>query len=285
MFCHKCGAQIAEGAAFCHKCGTIVVYPDTSQPPLDTTAADDLNIADTPVQTDAPVNGPIADKDAFKSFVDNHVRTTTQYQTAEELLNSKVSLSFVWICLGISAILGAVTLNLVLLLVAAFFGYIVATVIGGIKRGRYSFRYSGNFSNSIDMDSLIQYLNQYLGRQYTCFHEWGIIKRVGSGIQGKAITAVSTATAESLGEIGLCTSFAEDQRQLAVICIRPDKVNTNQSQMEYFFGVEPYLMDGGPFSAQNTGFDLTFSRYKCLVKTAPILQAVMEYYLKHYQHN
>jgi len=29
MFCHKCGAQIAEGAIFCHKCGTQVVYEDT----------------------------------------------------------------------------------------------------------------------------------------------------------------------------------------------------------------------------------------------------------------
>ena len=38
MFCHKCGAQIAEGAAFCHKCGTKVVYADTSQPPTETPA-------------------------------------------------------------------------------------------------------------------------------------------------------------------------------------------------------------------------------------------------------
>lgn len=36
MFCHKCGAQIAEGAAFCHKCGTKVVYANTSQHPMDT---------------------------------------------------------------------------------------------------------------------------------------------------------------------------------------------------------------------------------------------------------
>lgn len=31
MFCHKCGAQIAEGASFCHKCGTKAVYEDTVQ--------------------------------------------------------------------------------------------------------------------------------------------------------------------------------------------------------------------------------------------------------------
>ena len=28
MFCHKCGAQIAEEADFCHKCGTKVIYGD-----------------------------------------------------------------------------------------------------------------------------------------------------------------------------------------------------------------------------------------------------------------
>lgn len=38
MFCHKCGAQIAEGAVFCHKCGTKVVYADTSQHPMETPA-------------------------------------------------------------------------------------------------------------------------------------------------------------------------------------------------------------------------------------------------------
>lgn len=36
MFCHKCGTQIAEGAAFCHKCGTKVVYEDTDPHPVDT---------------------------------------------------------------------------------------------------------------------------------------------------------------------------------------------------------------------------------------------------------
>ena len=37
MFCHKCGAQIAEGASFCQKCGTKVVHTDDVQQPMDTT--------------------------------------------------------------------------------------------------------------------------------------------------------------------------------------------------------------------------------------------------------
>lgn len=30
MFCHKCGARIADGAAFCHKCGTKAACTDTA---------------------------------------------------------------------------------------------------------------------------------------------------------------------------------------------------------------------------------------------------------------
>lgn len=58
MFCHKCGAQIAEGAAFCQKCGTKVVHTDDAQQPTDTTtpivepqsagAVDPMNVEDTP---------------------------------------------------------------------------------------------------------------------------------------------------------------------------------------------------------------------------------------------
>lgn len=38
MFCHKCGTQIAEGAAFCHRCGTKVpqespITPDSNTEP------------------------------------------------------------------------------------------------------------------------------------------------------------------------------------------------------------------------------------------------------------
>lgn len=57
MFCHKCGAQIAEGAAFCQKCGTKVVHTDDAQQPIDTTtpiaepqlasAIDPMNVEDT----------------------------------------------------------------------------------------------------------------------------------------------------------------------------------------------------------------------------------------------
>lgn len=43
MFCHKCGAQIAEGSAFCHKCGTKVVYEHLESETADTKAQDVVN--------------------------------------------------------------------------------------------------------------------------------------------------------------------------------------------------------------------------------------------------
>lgn len=64
MFCHKCGAQIAEGAAFCHKRGTKVVYADSFQRPIDATVQTIKSQIETaqeisavPVQTDTAVNG------------------------------------------------------------------------------------------------------------------------------------------------------------------------------------------------------------------------------------
>ena len=62
MFCHKCGAQIAEGAAFCHKCGTKVVYADTSQAPTEPPAP----IAE-PQQTGAVRPEPAISEDTQQS--------------------------------------------------------------------------------------------------------------------------------------------------------------------------------------------------------------------------
>ena len=37
MFCHKCGTQMVEGAAFCPKCGMKVVHTDAAQQPMSST--------------------------------------------------------------------------------------------------------------------------------------------------------------------------------------------------------------------------------------------------------
>ena len=57
MFCHKCGAQIAEEADFCHQCGTKVIHTDNApavshpSPTMVETGADPKQTPDSPIQT------------------------------------------------------------------------------------------------------------------------------------------------------------------------------------------------------------------------------------------
>lgn len=60
MFCHKCGNQVADGAAFCHKCGTKVIYKKPIQHSVDTFSA----------TIDAGNDGPELSQDETKSFTE-----------------------------------------------------------------------------------------------------------------------------------------------------------------------------------------------------------------------
>ena len=108
MFCHKCGAKIADGAAFCHKCGAKVVYTDTIQKSVDDTAptieAQDETTQQIPTVSIQAITA-LNSKTNFKMFVNNHIQATTSYQSAEEVLNSHVQQRFVWMCFGIPTIL------------------------------------------------------------------------------------------------------------------------------------------------------------------------------------
>lgn len=66
MFCHKCGAQIAEEAAFCHNCGTMVVR-ENAEP----------QIVDPPQSTD---------NERYESIAAIEQKWTDQKQTEESAL-------------------------------------------------------------------------------------------------------------------------------------------------------------------------------------------------------
>lgn len=64
MFCHKCGAQIAEGAAFCQKCGTKLVHEDVVQHPAGAPApsvAPQQSVATEPMVAEGPQQPPAND--------------------------------------------------------------------------------------------------------------------------------------------------------------------------------------------------------------------------------
>ncbi len=278
MFCHKCGAQIAEGAAFCHKCGAAVVYANT-EPQIPSASRETINLkGEAPAEltqkmSDVSVQVANGTSD-FKEFVDNHIRTTTKFQSADELLNSNVPLPFVWGCLGVSFILGAITFNPVVLLFALLLGYVAARLVCGVKNGRCAFRYTGKHVGNINTDDVIRFLNENLTHTYPHFHEWGYRSRETYSVRSAVHEAVADSIRESTKEVAICTTFGEDQRRVSVLIIRPDPTDATSGTLEYFADAENRV-EGASFLSHDMGFQ----KYKCMVKTAPILQAAMKYYL------
>ena len=116
---------------------------------------------------------------------------------------------------------------------------------------------------SVNSDDLIRFLNENLSYLSPYFNTWGYITYTGFGIRG-ALTA-SVLNAGSGVRIG--TGFGHKQRCFVEIFVEPDKASTAPGQMIYYFG-----------TAMKS---LWPSKHTCMVKTVPILQATMKYYLKH----
>lgn len=214
------------------------------------------------VQAAIPTEGVTDYEVDFKTFVDNHVRKTTKYQSAEELLDSNVPQKFIWICFGIPAVLGFLAGGpLGALLIGLFFGYPAALLTDFFKK------YSATgpteiIDEKIDSDDLVQFLNRYLSYLSPYFHEWGYISYSGIGARGALMAHQLNSVTSSSVRIG--TEFGRKKMCFVVIWIEPDETIPDSDKIMYYFGTSLRL--GWP------------SRYICAVKTVPILQAAMEYF-------
>lgn len=279
MFCHKCGTQISDEAGFCHKCGTKVAYAETIQhqdtpaPIIEPKQA----VAAEPVQqipvTSAQASSPMGDGYGFKEFVDSHVRATTAYRSAEELLNSRVPQRFVWVCFGIPVALSVIGLlrsfsPMDLIAAPAFtllVGYLAACLCDFIFTARITLQTSKNatkFSENLDTDDLIAFLNRQLEYLQPWFHEWGYMEKAGTGVSSTIAASAINAAAERANEITLGAGFGEKQKCFATIYIKNDVAAINAG---YSFGASTRA--------------LWPARYASLTKIYPILQAAMKYYL------
>lgn len=282
MFCSMCGNQLSEGALFCPKCGAkIHNEKEAPQQSVASTATDEIlsdkidvtqtNVGDNKTQV---TNSNL---DEFKKFVDDHVRKDTKFQTAEELLNSRMPLKFVWICcVGIPLVLAII--NIALGLFALLIGYLAAYLIGAVKKHKYVSELSGKTEGNIDMDELISFLNEYLGHAFPYFHEWGYLRKTGVGVQGIVQTSLEEHLNKTFKETRLCAELGEQGRRLSVICIRPSLTNPDSGQLDYLFYAVNRI-EGMSLISHDWGF----AKYRCMLKTCPILQAAMEYYLKIYR--
>ncbi len=283
MFCHKCGEQLAEGASFCHKCGTKIVYGDNGLWSVDTSAAANEHgetnrqmqkngtVTVQKIETGHAANSNGSD---FKMFVDNHVRETTKFQSADDLLTNSKPWRFVWICFGISSVIGfklgvgrdLMEWLLVILIFGGLFGYTALFITSGIIRMNYREKFSGRFDRQINPDEFLLFLNENMRQVSPYFHKFGYLTEEG------LLAAVGEILSDAPNRTKLCCEFGPKKKSLATICIRPD---SKTGQMLYIVDAvrNGFMMDGRAAG---------FFGHACLIRTAPILQAAMEYYLKNY---
>lgn len=253
MFCQKCGTELPETSEFCHKCGAKQTAPEETQPSANIQEAETVQSVSTDIND-------------FKHFVDNHVRTTTKFSSAEDLLKNSKPWRFVWICFGAATLVGLLT-GPGVLLIGPFFGYVATFIASGIIRMKCKSKFGGEFNGSIDIDDFRAFLDKHLQYISPDFHEWGFLSKKGLiHIAGNALENVAK-------EVHICTEFGAKRKRLVEIWTRPKE--TDEASGEQWYGI----------SASKNGFMLDgraagFVAHGTLIRTAPILQAAMEYYLK-----
>ena len=273
MFCQKCGNQVADNAKFCRKCGALIAGDDSVQQastePVSIASPKPVELTQeaTP-ETFAQESVPAADTNEFREFVDNHIRTTTKFKSAEDLLKNSKPLTFIWICLGVSFLVGSLMSFPIGGLLFLILGFAAAFMAGGIIRGRLRFKTAGELDGKIDTDELLRFLNEHLAYLHPHLHEWGYMEQSGTGLY-----ALSASVSAARKEVILCTAFGPKKKRLATICIRPETAKPESGHTQYICGAEN---NGVSFYATNAGF----MQHICFFKTAPILQAAMEYYIK-----
>lgn len=287
MFCCKCGTQLEEGSVFCHKCGTKVLYTNSGLNTSDS-QREKINLEKSNVviptsyvamasaQVESPVNIEDNSKSQFKEFVDKNIRNTTKFQSVEDILTNSKPWTFAWVCIGALTLIGLIlgirsgqNLLLSMLLFGGFFGYGAIFIVSAIIRRQYRVKFYGEFEQEINFEEFLAFLNENLRKLSPDFHECRYLSKSGG-----LLTHIENIVSKEFGEITLCCEFGPTKSQLATICIRPDVKQPNSGRMQYFIDAEK---NGFSIDGRGAGF----LGHACLMKTAPIMQAAIEYYLKH----
>lgn len=233
MFCYKCGNQLPDDAEFCNKCGEKLYKRAKKE---QTSSFND-------------------DQNGFINFIDSRIKANTQYNSAQELLNSKPAARFAWLSFGISAgimlilsvigiLNGGGILGVVLLLALSIApGYLAAYLSGGVvvkikQLNKYTLKVKGK----ADTEEVILFLNKYLSYLKPYFETW----------ENKTTKIISR--------------FGADKRLLMQIEITPN-----------FSGDSEYTTCVFNVDSERSGYNFIAS-YMCIEKTAPILRAALEYY-------
>ena len=144
-----------------------------------------------------------------------------------------------------------------------FFGYVATYFASAIIRSTYETKFVGNFSSGIDIDNFRAFLDKHLQYISPYFHEWGFLSRKGF------VAILDNHLSNMAKEVRICAEFGSKRKQLVVFYIRPKKSGDQCYRASAL--KNGFLVDG-----RMAGF----LGHGTLIRTAPILQAAMEYYLK-----
>lgn len=316
MYCHKCGTKLFEDAEYCHKCGTkIKKENDEISPSLEPYVSpiiidswddyiagiksrEDEQLSAERLQEElaksdqipAPLNkiSKIVTREKkqenVKGYIDKRVKETTQYSSAEELADKKISNLVVGICFAISTLLifgvflGAssksltVTGKVIVAIISICAGYGVATVADIIMVFRIGGKIMEAKSIELDFNKVIPFLNTYL-TYLSCFDQWELYERkkvdYGPGLSKKITASLVNSVIDSIEQDTLKVSTKVDNGQDEIVMwIQPVKHN-NYDVCELSYNIGFYLDKNNPLP----------NRYVKLVKSLPILRGAMEYFL------
>jgi len=246
MFCNKCGVRLDESSAFCNKCGTkSIAVSESSAQPINAMQAD--KIMDTHQHSQSKTTNQ-----DFRQFIDEQVKETTKFSSAEDLLRNAKPFTVLWICFGAVVLLFTVLAFPVGILLGAFFGYAVAYLLGRFMYLRVWKKFSrGKIEGELNLEDLMAFLSANLAYLSPYFKEWW------DG--GKDAFGAERIGLEFSEKVQAIIAFSEKQHGEMVYAISAEK--------------------GNMFLRVITRTDSGFGRLACLYKAAPIISAAMKYYL------
>lgn len=202
---------------------------------------------------------------SFKDFIDNRVKATTKFNSADDLLENSKPFRFVLKCFGVVVLI--VLLNSLrrfslsyfkpeLLLIIAIFGYASTYITGRIKCIKLMSK-SYPAAAEVDLGELTSFLKENLQQLSPHFSEFEYSeedKTIRCKVKSKKVYTLITF------------STAKDGSNIF-------RLSARKCNVFYYIMISK---DG--FSASNT--NAGFGEYRSLYLGAPILSAAVEYYLK-----
>ena len=263
MFCHKCGNKLPEGSDFCSKCGAKVAQePEKlTQPTPD--APGQKVTPNASALTATPNRDTSQPNHDFRQFIDAHVKATTKFTSAEDLLKNGKPMTFLWICLGVSVLFGTIVFFPFGGILTIFLGYLAAVVIGGVMKLKLCGK-NHPITSEVNLDDLTDFLSENLSHLSPEFRDWGISLEPELDSIGTTRRYVRCKVKnDKVDSVIVFAELSDGNKEYAISSVR--KISTGA------------VMLGGAATAGRAAIN----EFQCAYYAVPILTASMEYYLKY----